>query len=93
MGVAANTSLPKACAPGACSTEEHRGPEAKSVAADLQKLKGDASAAVRRRAAEAIERMSDRTTPVTGRTAVARRRLPSRNTPPPATRAEAERRG
>jgi HEAT repeat protein len=61
LGVAAKTTLPESVRTLALSRLRNRGPEARSVAADLQKLKGDSSAAVRERAAEALERMTERT--------------------------------
>jgi HEAT repeat protein len=95
MAVAAKTSLPEGLRTQALSRLRNRGAEAKSVAADLQKLKGDASAAVRERAAEAIERLSDRTPAAPGRTAVAT--PPADRTTPPAAapkpNAEEEARG
>jgi hypothetical protein len=62
VAVAAKTSLPESVRTLALSKLRNRGAESRSVAADLEKLKGDSSAAVRERAAEALERMSDRST-------------------------------
>jgi HEAT repeat protein len=63
VALAGKTSLPENLRTLALSKLRNRGAEARSVAGDLQKLKADSSAAVRERAAEALERMADRSAP------------------------------
>ncbi len=73
-----NTSLPEGLRTMALSKVRNRGAEARNVAGDLEKLKSDSSAAVRERAAEALEHVTSRpmaapapvaATPTAGRSA------------------------
>jgi HEAT repeat protein len=57
-GIASRTSLPEGLRTQAIAKLRNRGPEAKSAAADLQKLKSDPSAVVRDRAVEALDRIT-----------------------------------
>jgi HEAT repeat protein len=57
-----NTSLPEGLRTMALSKVRNRGAEARSVAGDLEQLKSDSNAAVRERAAEALERVTSRPT-------------------------------
>jgi hypothetical protein len=78
VALAAKPSLAEGLRTLALSKLRNRGAEARSAAAGLQTLKSDPSALVRERAAEALERVSDRSTPTTAPPA-------TRTAPPGAT--------
>ena len=64
VALGAKASLPEGLRTLAISKLRNRGAEARSVSGDLQKLKGDSNAAVREKAAEALEHigLADRST-------------------------------
>jgi len=72
VGLAAKTTLPENLRTQALSKLRNRGAEARSVTGEIEKLKGDANAAVRERAVEALERIAlDRSPASPPRTAAA----------------------
>lgn len=87
--VAGNTSLAEGLRTLALSKLRNRGAEARSVMGDVQKLKGDSSAAVREKANEALEHMADRSTPRAAAPAESRAAAPPVAAPKPGVEDEA----
>ena len=89
VALAGKTALPEGLRTVALGKLRNRGAEARSVSGDVQKLTGDSSAAVREKAAEALDQIADRSRATTAAPAVSRGARPPATAPKPGADDEA----